>query len=164
MNKPKLIINDGGRAAAGFKGKTGDCGCRALAIATGKPYQEVYDMLIGYAAKERTALDKTYRVIDANGVHTVTVKGRAQSHPRTGIRRDTFRKVVKDLGGVWRPMMTIGSGCTVHLRASELPAKGRHILSLSGHYAAWVDGELHDTYDCSRNGSRCVYGVFSFPG
>ena len=37
--------NDGGRADAGYKGKAGDCVVRAIAIATGLPYQEVYDGL-----------------------------------------------------------------------------------------------------------------------
>ena len=35
--------NDGGRSEAGFKGKTGDCGVRAIAIALGKSYKEVYN-------------------------------------------------------------------------------------------------------------------------
>ena len=34
--------DDGGRAAAGFKGGTGDCLVRAMAIASGQPYREVY--------------------------------------------------------------------------------------------------------------------------
>ena len=37
----EYIHDDGGRVAAGYKGKTGDCVTRAIAIATGKPYQEV---------------------------------------------------------------------------------------------------------------------------
>ena len=41
----EFIYDDGGRAAAGFKGKTGDCVTRAIAIATGRPYREVYDRL-----------------------------------------------------------------------------------------------------------------------
>jgi hypothetical protein len=35
----KWIHNDGGRADAGFRGETGDCVTRAIAIATGKPYR-----------------------------------------------------------------------------------------------------------------------------
>ena len=38
-------FDDGGRAAAGYRGKTGDCVCRAIVIATGKPYQEVFDAI-----------------------------------------------------------------------------------------------------------------------
>lgn len=42
--------NDGGRAAAGYRGETGDCACRAVAIATGLPYATVYADLIEWAA------------------------------------------------------------------------------------------------------------------
>ena len=37
--------NDGGRKEAGYKGHTGDCVARALAISTGKPYKEIYDFV-----------------------------------------------------------------------------------------------------------------------
>ena len=39
----KYQYDDGGRAAAGFKGTTGDCGVRAIAIATDRNYRDVYD-------------------------------------------------------------------------------------------------------------------------
>ena len=39
----EFIFHDGGRAAAGYKGKTGDCVTRSIAIATERTYQEVYD-------------------------------------------------------------------------------------------------------------------------
>jgi hypothetical protein len=45
------------------------------------------------------------------------------------------------------------------LKEDELP-KGRIICRLSKHYAAVIDGVLNDTYDCSRKGTRCVYGYF----
>ena len=34
-------------------------------------------------------------------------------------------------------------------------------LSRSDEIAAFVDGVLHDTYDSSRDGTRCVYGYYS---
>ena len=37
-----FIRDDGGRAAAGFKGSAGDCVARSIAIAAGLPYAEVY--------------------------------------------------------------------------------------------------------------------------
>jgi hypothetical protein len=55
--------------------------------------------------------------------------------------------------------MQIGSGCKVHLRADELPA-GRLVVKLSRHLVAVIDGVIHDTYDCSRGGTRCVYGFY----
>ena len=67
--------------------------------------------------------------------------------------------VMKHLGWKWIPTMTIGSGCKVHLREDELP-KGRIVCSLSKHETAVIDGVLNDTYDCSRDGTRCVYGYF----
>lgn len=37
--------DDGGRVAAGYKNPSGDCVCRAVAIASGRPYTEVRDRL-----------------------------------------------------------------------------------------------------------------------
>ena len=142
----KLVINDGGRAAAGFTGSTGDCVTRAIAIAARRPYQEVYDLINATASRERTGKRK-----------------RGISSARSGVYRGTYEKVIASLGGTWRPLMTIGSGCTVHCRASQLPATGRHILSLSKHLASYINGELHDTSDPSRGGTRCVYGIYTFP-
>jgi hypothetical protein len=55
--------------------------------------------------------------------------------------------------------MFIGQGCKVHVREDELPS-GRLILQLSKHFTAVIDGKVHDTYDPSREGTRCVYGYF----
>ena len=46
--------NDGGRAKAGFKGTTGDCVCRAIAIATERPYREIYDLMVAVESKYHT--------------------------------------------------------------------------------------------------------------
>lgn len=73
-----------------------------------------------------------------------------------------FLRVEKN-GWVWTPTMFIGSGCKVHLRGDELPA-GRLIVSVSKHLVAVIDGVIHDTYDCSRNGTRCVYGYYRKAG
>jgi hypothetical protein len=58
----------------------------------------------------------------------------------------------------WTPTMAIGSGCKVHLRDGELPM-GRIVVSVPD--VAVVDGVVQDTHDCSRRGTRCVYGYFS---
>ena len=137
--------NDGGRADAGYKGRTGDCVCRAIAIATETPYQEVYDKLNELGKKERTGKRK-----------------KDKSHARTGVYKQTIRKYMESIGWKWVPTMLIGQGCKVHVKASELP-KGRLVLSLSKHSTAVIDGVLHDTYDCSRNETRCVYGYYHSP-
>lgn len=51
--------NDGGRAEAGFRGVTGDCVCRAIAIATERPYREIYDLINEYGKREHTGKRKT---------------------------------------------------------------------------------------------------------
>ena len=40
-----LKIDDGGRAAAGYKGYAGDCVIRSIAIVTKLPYQQIYNDL-----------------------------------------------------------------------------------------------------------------------
>jgi hypothetical protein len=136
-------FDDGGRQAAGFKGTTGDCVCRAIAIATEQPYQTVYDALTGLCKQER-----------------ITKRHQKRSTVRSGIAKPTSEKYLTSLGWTWVPTMTIGSGCRVHLRANELPA-GRLIVSVTRHVTTVIDGVLHDTYDCSRDGMRCVYGYFT---
>ena len=42
---PNWKFDDGGRTKAGYKGFAGDCVCRAIAIATGIPYRDVYDAI-----------------------------------------------------------------------------------------------------------------------
>ena len=141
------MYNDGGRANAGRKGYTGDCVARAIAIAAGLPYQEVYDrMAEGNATQRRSKHDKGKRVRTAS--HGIAVK------------RKWFKDYMRELGFVWTATMEVGSGCKVHLKYDELP-KGRIVVSLSRHYAAVLNGVLHDTHDCSRGGTRCVYGYWS---
>ena len=141
-----FVYHDGGRAEAGYKGKAGDCVCRAICIASGRPYKEVYDRLAEGNAKQRKSKHTGKRSRSArNGIYTT---------------RKWFKDYMKELGFTWTPTMTIGSGCTVHLRADELPS-GRLVCSVSNHNVAVIDGVIHDTYDCSRRGSRCVYGYWS---
>ena len=139
----KFIFDDGGRADAGYKGFAGDCVCRAISIATELPYKQVYDLINQYSKLE----EKTLRT-------------RSSSSARNGVYKATIRKVMKSLGWKWTPTMLVGQGCKVHLREDELP-NGRIIVSLSKHVAAVIDGVLHDTFNCTRDGTRCVYGYYS---
>lgn len=136
-------FNDGGRAAAGYKGTTGDCVTRAIAIATGKTYQEVYDAINEASQTERRGSRK-----------------RGVSNARTGVYKQTIRKYLESLGWTWTPTMLIGSGCKVHLRAEELPS-GRLIVNVSKHTVAVIDGVVQDIYDPTRGGMRCVYGYYT---
>ncbi len=137
-----FIKNDGGRAAASYKGEAGDCACRSVAIATGKPYQEVYDALNELATRERTGKRK-----------------RGRSNARTGVHGATLRKYMESIGWRFTPTMHIGQGCKVHLRDGELPM-GRLVVNVSKHFTAVIDGVIHDSHDPSRGGNRCVYGYY----
>lgn len=138
--------NDGGRKAAGFKGSAGDCVARAVAIASGLPYKEVYERLAEEKGSQRRGKGQTRkpRRTASHGINT---------------KRKWFKDYMVELGFTWHPTMFVGSGCQVHLRADELP-KGRIIVNLSRHLCAVIDGVIHDTYDPSRDGTRCVYGYW----
>ncbi len=138
----QFVLDDGGRLAAGYRGRAGDCVTRAIAIATANPYQEVYDALNRLTVKERLGRRK-----------------RTKSNSESGVFRRTYQRYLTTLGWQWIPTMKVGSGCQVHLKASELPS-GRLIVKVSRHLTAVIDGVLHDTHDCSRAGTRCVYGYF----
>lgn len=142
----KWVFDDGGRAEAGFKGDTGDCVCRAIAIATGQPYKDVYDVINEFGKQERLSKNRKHK-----------------SSARTGVSKDTTRKIMRDYYmWEWIPVMKIGSGCKMHMKSDELP-EGTIIVQLSGHVACVRDGVLHDTYDCSRDETRCVYGYWKRP-
>lgn len=85
---------------------------------------------------------------------------RKRSNSRTGVFRRTYQRYLESLGWCWISTIEIGSGCQVHLRASELP-QGPLLVRVSRHLTAVIDGLIYDTHDCSRGGTRCVYGYFS---
>jgi hypothetical protein len=134
-------FNDGGREDCGFTGRTGDCVCRAISIALQIPYKKVYDELNELIVNSRNW------------------KRKKTSGSRKGINKVFYKKYLADHGWKWVPCMLIGQGCKVHLKAEELP-KGRIIARVSKHLVAVIDGVINDTHDCSRNGTRCVYGYF----
>ena len=146
-----FIKTDGGRAAAGFTNKetAGDCVARAIAIATGRPYGEIYTELADINARMRITKRRARR--GAAGRRTASHGIYMKSKP--------VMDYMAAQGFEWTPTMQIGSGTTVHVRADELP-KGRLVLRLSRHAAAVLDGVLHDAYDCSRGGTRAVYGYW----
>lgn len=138
------VFNDGGRAKAGFKGNADDCVARAVAIVSGRPYAEVYTRLANGNATQRNRGGEKRARSARNGITT---------------RRKWFDDYMRELGFTWVPTMKIGSGCKVHLRADELPV-GRLIANVSRHFVAVIDGVIHDTFDPSRGGTRCVYGYY----
>lgn len=129
----KFQYNDGGRSKYFEATNVGDCVVRAIAIATNNDYMAIYN------------------AIAKLGNQT----------PRNGVKKSTTRKFIEQqLKWRWVPLMGIGTGCRVHLTNNELPEHGTIIVQLSKHLACVKDGTLFDTYDCSRDGTRCVYGYW----
>lgn len=143
----EFVYSTGGRENYFRCDNVRDCCTRAIANATGMDYIEVYNGINAEAKNEHKSSRKVKKSSSRNGVYTATVK----------------RYIERTLGWVWVPCMYIGSGCQVHLSEKELPATGTYILDLSGHLTCWKEGQLYDTYDCSRNGKRCVYGYWREP-
>lgn len=143
---PQMVYDDGGRSQYFNAQNVGDCVTRAICNATGKDYKEVYDALKELAKKER-----------------ITKRNKKKSSVRDGVNIRTCHKYIEGvLGWVWHPTMQIGQGCKVHLCAEELP-KGSLIIQVSSHLTCMKDGVIYDTYDCSRGGTRCVYGYWTKP-
>ena len=166
----KFVYNDGGRAVAGYKGTAGDCVCRAIALATDKTYQEVYDALNEAAKNER-----------------ISKRRKGKSSARDGVHKTTTRRFMESIGWDWIPTMKVGQGCKTHLANGELPS-GRLVVSVSRHLTAVIDGVINDTHNPQREdsymfepdhgqalkegqgrnqngvwtkiGGRCVYGYF----
>lgn len=140
----KVVYSDGGRWKYVGKGKpfkswrADDCVIRAVCNATGMDYMDAYSKLFDVTRKHGYS-------------------------PNQGVTKaDTKRLIEKVVGWEWHPLMGIGTGCKVHLRGSELPS-GVAILSCSGHLTCSKDGVVYDSYDCTRGGTRCVYGYWSAP-
>jgi hypothetical protein len=132
------VYDDGGRNAAGSRGKAGDCGARSIAIVTRLPYRHVYVLLNEQARCE------------------LPTRGR-RSSVRNGVFRQTCQRVLESLGWRWVAIMKIGVGCRVHLKRTNC----LEAVRCSKHTTAVIDGIIHDTYDPSRGGTRCVSGYFT---
>jgi hypothetical protein len=151
----RVVITDGGRSAAGFRGAAGDCVTRAIAIAAELDYRTVYTDL--------NALTQPMRV-----------RGK-RSSARDGVPKTVIRKYLGQIGWSWTPTMGIGTGCRTHLDERDLPL-GRLIVSVSRHLVAVIDHVIYDTHDPQRGdtfcfdaqgryvrlgGGRCVYGYWT---
>lgn len=128
----KYQYSDGGRSASGYRGICRDCVVRAISIALVEPYERVYRDLYYIAGS---------------------------LSPRKGVRPEVYKRYLSERGWVWHPCMGFGTGCRIHLRASELPS-GRIICRLSRHLVAVIDGVVFDISDPRRGGNRCVYGYW----
>ena len=124
--------NDGGRLKAGFKGKTRDCGVRALAIALGREddYKELYNEL--------------------------AVVNKLHGHKKSaalGLYKNVFVEVLTKYGFVWCSSPTFEGR---KARASDLPPH-TIIARMAGHFACVKNSVIQDSWDSSH---KMVYGYW----
>lgn len=126
-----FIYDDGGRSAAGYKGKAGDCGARAMAIALGLNYKDAYKELATHNESK-------------GGIRSA----------RKGINLVVYAEVLKRYGWVWHaaPKFDVRKA-----RCTDLPV-GPVIARQSHHLVAVVGGVAHDTWDCT---AKMVYGYWA---
>jgi hypothetical protein len=126
--------SDGGRLEAGYKGKAGDCVTRAISIATGRPYKDIYKLL--------SAQNK----IDF-GV----------SSARNGIYKITYERLLKEMGYSWhKAPVFVGRKA----KTTDMPKDKIVIVRMAHHIVAVVNGVAHDTYDSTH---KMVYGYWAKP-
>lgn len=124
--------NDGGRSKYFKASRVGDCSVRAIAIATNQDYKQVYNDL-----KKLN-----------NGVSC-----------RNGTPKEVSKKYLLSKGWIW---VGINRRDGDYCRLSEefFSNNKTYIASVSKHLTAIVNGVINDTYDCSKDGERTVYGYY----
>ena len=165
-NRRKLMdfkSDDGGRSITRSGQRRGDCVTRSIAIASGLPYEEVYQTLAEGNASQRI----TKRTRKSSNT------GKKSADYGINVNRKWFKDQMQAWGFTWVPCMGIGTGCKVHLVKGELPM-GRLVVALSKHYTSVIDGVIHDTGNPQRvtiihkrDGTkhlayRCVYGYWVY--
>ena len=140
----RFVYSDGGRSKYFKARNVNDCVVRAICNASGKDYKEVYDAIDELSKHEKLGKRK-------KGI----------SSARNGVYKNTYKKYIEDiLGWKWVSCSGIGKGVTKHLNEMEMPSEGIFIVKVSKHLTCVKDGMLIDTYDCSRDGQRGVYGYW----
>jgi hypothetical protein len=133
------VHSDGGRAAAGYKGDAPDCVTRAIALATGKPYKEVYDSINELVRR-------------ASG-GTLRKAGAARGVPSYLVGR-----YMAEVGWEYVPLRDATYAHPALLQPGVI------VVDAPRHLACVVDGVLYDTFDSAhspvRRKARKIQGYY----
>jgi hypothetical protein len=137
----KIIINDGAAARL--------------------PYSKAMPATAFAEPSPSRAASRTVRLISASPkpmAISAPASGRSDRRPaRSGPLALASTPSANEIGFAWTPTMTIGSGCKVHLRESELPM-GRLVANVRRRSVAVIDGVIHGTFDDqARRRSVCLW-------
>lgn len=132
-------FNDGGRLAAGYKGRAGDCVPRAIAIALNLPYKQV-----------RKELDDLNR----------EMTGGLQKSTQNGTEASVSHRFLTDRG--WK--LTLLN--KAYLKDIDVKDAPRIIAVMPRHTAAIINNTVLDTWDCRHSRrTKCkspiVYGYYA---
>jgi hypothetical protein len=140
----RWVYDDGGRSKSGLRRadySAGDCVVRAISIATGEPYREVWEaMQAGMFG------------------HAMVVPGSHKRRP--SFRRAPDRGVAPE---VYRPYLERRGWGYARIKGRLSPERlpsGRLVLETRNHLVAVIDGVIHDLDDCSR-GLPYMQGYFA---
>ena len=148
-------FDDGGRSIS-RRGYAGDCVARSIAIASGFPYEEIYEVLAEGDASDQVGIAPDARIKTAD--YGIIVE------------RKWFKEQMRTWGFTWFSCMDAKTGHKTHLVNGELPM-GRLVVELPGHSTSVIDGVIHDTgnpqikyeEDGTEHFERhCIYGYWAY--
>jgi hypothetical protein len=154
--RPRWVYTDGGREAAGYRGRTGDCVIRAITLA-------VYPEVVADPTSEAAGIRyKTmYRALqERQREYMGASKALGRNSVRNGVYTVVYREMLKDAKWKWTP--TKSAKPKTYLRREDLPG-GRLIVEVNRHLVAVIDGTIYDQFDSGRDGTRPVYGFWEAP-
>lgn len=135
----KFIKNDGGREESGFSKGKGDCVIRAIAIAANLSYLEVYENILARA-----------------------VDRKANYNPQNGSRKSEYGPYLEYLGFVYTDLREIGKPrIRLNKKFEEILPIKMGIIFMKRHLTVYMDGEIHDMWDCSKTGRKWVNGYWA---
>ena len=128
--------DDGGRESAGYRGRTGDCVVRAIAICTGEDYRAVYLTMAEHMKRNGYA---------ASGNAYATRQRNRKAPRRKGqIAARRVQDRVLEVYGFRKVRLPAGARPTFTEAQHQF---GDCVVGTTKHVAAIVDGALRDTFD-----------------
>ncbi len=128
--------DDGGRAAAGYRGETGDCVVRAIAICAREDYRAVYRTMAEHMKRNGYAA--------SGNAYATRESNRKEPRRRGQLTARRVQRRVLEAYGFRRVRLPAGERPTFTEAHRQY---GDCVVGTARHMAAIVDGALQDTFD-----------------